>query len=114
MDPFAKAAGLIVSLFSAAAGVPAAFTGIAKVIAVLAAIAGGLLWLRSEIAETATAAAEARCEKRIAAIVKTQSTEADNRAQSADDAAEAVVRARDRAALERVCQGDPTCRDRRH
>lgn len=114
MDVFLKLLGGLGSGLAAVAGLPAAFTGIAKVIFIVTAALGGLLWLRHDIASTATTAANAKCEQRIAHIEKTQTTEADNRAETADDAAEAVARAHARADLERVCKGDPTCRDRPH
>lgn len=112
MELFLKLLGGLGTGIAAIAGLPAAFSGVAKVIAIVAAVLGGLLWLRHDITSTATATANVKCEQRIAATEKTQTTEADNRAEKADDAAEAVARAHARADLERVCKGDPTCRDR--
>lgn len=112
MDAFAKILAAVTGAVGALAGVPAAFTGIAKVIAAVAALLGGLWYVKTQIAETATAKAGAHCEVRIAAIQSTQSTEADTRVETADDAAEALARADTRADLRRVCQGDPACRDR--
>ncbi|MFN3869003.1 MAG: hypothetical protein ACK4MF_08060 [Hyphomicrobiaceae bacterium] len=111
MEAFFKFLGGLGSGIAAIAGLPAAFTGITKVIVIIAGIISGLLWLRHDITSTATTAANVKCEQRIAAIEKTQTTEADNRAETADDAAEAVARAHARADLERVCKGDPACRD---
>lgn len=96
---------MILKLLGGIAGV---VTGAPSVTAIVVALIGGYIWLRSDIASDEAM----KCDKRVASIEKTQTTEADNRAQSADDAAEAVARAHARADLERVCKGDPACRDR--
>lgn len=112
MDAFVKILAAVTGAVGALSGVPAAFTGIVKVIAAVAVLLGCLRHVKTQIAETATAKADARCEVRVAAILSTQSTEAEIRVETADDAAESVARADTRALLERVCKGDAACRDR--
>jgi len=114
VETLVKLLASIAGTIGTLSGVPSAFAGIAKVIAVVAALAGGLWYVKSQIAETATAKAEAQCEVRIAAIQSTQATEAQSRVDNADDAAEVVARADTRAQLDRVCKADPACRDRQN
>ena len=112
MDMLTKLAGIVGGLIKLPAGLSSVFAGIVNVSAIVAAVLATGWFVKSQIAETATANANARCEVRVAAIQSTQSTEAENRVEAADDAAEAVAGADTRADLRRVCQGDPACRDR--
>ncbi len=112
MDMLSKLAGIVGGLAKLPVGLSSAFSGIVSVAALAAGVLAIGWFVKSQIAETATANANMRCEVRIATIQSTQSTEAETRVETADDAAEAVAPADTRVVLERVCKGDPACRDR--